>query len=133
VAAVKQRMPFMKSKPLLLGKLRVRLSTVAPGKTWTRALPMLAGRRNGGEHTATAHLSMRVCAKSICIVSAANMAVGSMAAPVAAALMRLSKLLVSWAQQLWARADSPEYLRPSNCRSCTAVGEISWGHTPGRH
>jgi hypothetical protein len=60
VAAVKQRMPFMKSKPLLLGKLRVRLSTVAPGKTWTRALPMLAGRRNGGEHTATAHLSMRV-------------------------------------------------------------------------
>lgn len=60
VAAVKQRIPFMKSKPLLLGKLRVRLSTVAPGKAWTIALPMLAGRRNGGEHTATAHLSMRV-------------------------------------------------------------------------
>jgi hypothetical protein len=53
-------MPFKKSKPLLLGKLRVRLSTVAPGTTWTVALPMLAGRRNGGQHTATAHLSMRV-------------------------------------------------------------------------
>jgi hypothetical protein len=62
-------MPFMKSKPLLLGKLRVRLSTVAPGKTWTRALPMLAGRRNGGEHTATAHLSMRVWERS-CVVTA---------------------------------------------------------------
>jgi hypothetical protein len=76
VAAVKQRMPFMKSKPLLLGKLRVRLSTVAPGKTWTRALPMLAGRRNGGEHTATAHLSMRVCGKTASVVSIAAMAVG---------------------------------------------------------
>ena len=69
VAAVKQRMPFMKSKPLLLGKLRVRLSTVAPGKIWTRALPMLAGRRNGGEHTATAHLSMRVCGKADRVIS----------------------------------------------------------------
>ncbi len=49
-----------KNRPLLLGKLRVRLSTVAPGETFTVALPMLAGRRNGGERTATAHLSMRV-------------------------------------------------------------------------
>lgn len=60
IASVKRRTPFLKSKPLLLGKLRVRLSTVVPGKTWTVALPMLSGRRNGGERTATAHLSMRV-------------------------------------------------------------------------
>lgn len=60
VADVKRRTPFQKDKPLLLGKLRVRLSTVAPGKTWKVALPMLAGRRNGGERTGTAHLSIRV-------------------------------------------------------------------------
>lgn len=56
-----------------------------------------------------------------------------MAAPVAAALMRLSKLLVIWRSRCGLEPDSPEYLRQSNCRSSTAVGQISWGRTPSRH
>lgn len=60
IAVIKRHIPFVKDKPLLLGKLRVRLSTMLPGNSYAVALPMLAGRRNGGERTCTAHLTMQV-------------------------------------------------------------------------
>jgi len=60
IAAIPRHIPFVKDKPLLLGKLRVRLSTMVPGRPFTVQLPMLAGRRNGGERTCTAHLTLQV-------------------------------------------------------------------------
>jgi hypothetical protein len=129
VAAVKQRMPFKKSKPLLLGKLRVRLSTVAPGRTWTVALPMLAGRRNGGEHTATAHMSMRVG----CMFDDSQQWIR-----VQGGLTRAATL-TSWPN---CRCCGPtdvsrdlqwQQLHLFDCRSTTAVARPSWHRIPGRH
>ncbi len=66
IAAIPRHIPFVKDKPLLLGKLRVRLSTMAPGRPYTVQLPMLAGRRNGGKRTCTAHLTLQVCPRPLC-------------------------------------------------------------------
>lgn len=51
---------FSHGGPQLVGKLRLRLSTVAAGR-WHRChLPMLAERRQGGTRKATANLGLEV-------------------------------------------------------------------------
>ena len=51
---------FSHKPPQLVGKLRVRLSTVAVDKQHTCHLPMMAERRQGGGRKATAHLGLKV-------------------------------------------------------------------------
>ena len=46
--------------PHMVGKLRLRLNTLAPGHLYSSRLPMLANRKEGGRHTATADLQAKV-------------------------------------------------------------------------
>ena len=48
--------------PHMVGKLRLRLNTLAPGHLYSSKLPMLANRKEGGRHTATADLQAKVLA-----------------------------------------------------------------------
>ena len=45
----------------LVGKLRLRLSTLAADRAHAAALPLCADRKAGGGRAATAHLRVKVC------------------------------------------------------------------------
>ena len=51
---------FSHGGPQLVGKLRVRLSTVAANQQHECHLPMMAERRQGGGRKATAHFGLKV-------------------------------------------------------------------------
>jgi len=51
---------YLASHPLMVGKLRVRLSTLEPDRNITVELPLLSDRKKGASRVGSAHLSMRV-------------------------------------------------------------------------
>ena len=51
----------MRSRPPeMIGKLRLRLNTLATGELYEANLPMLGNRKQGGHHNADAQLSIKV-------------------------------------------------------------------------
>ena len=45
---------------LQVGKLKLRLSTIAPDKVHTSVLPLVADRKSGGKKAASAHIHIQV-------------------------------------------------------------------------
>ena len=63
---------FSHGPPQLVGKLRVRLSTVAADRQHQCSLPMLPERKKGGGYSATAHLGLKVRAAACRLCSSAR-------------------------------------------------------------